>query len=86
MGSQAQVIGQNAGFHILLKVKRGGYQNDLIRKARERGVRIYPSRPYGMRQGNCPPDVVMVGYGQTPMEDIVDGVKLLREARFRYGT
>jgi len=82
LGSRVQIIGQNAGLHILLKVKRGGDQNDLIRKARERGVKIYPTMPYWMQQGNCPPDMVMVGYGQTPPQDIVEGVKLLREAWF----
>jgi GntR family transcriptional regulator/MocR family aminotransferase len=82
LGDRAAVLGHNAGLHVLLKVKRAGDQNDLIRKAREVGVKIYPTKPYWMQQGSCPPDVVMLGYGQISKEDIVEGLKLLKKAWF----
>ncbi|HVP30880.1 MAG TPA: PLP-dependent aminotransferase family protein [Myxococcota bacterium] len=80
LGSRAEVLGVDAGLHVLLRVPElSGRDVTRLREAcRERGVAVYPAAPYYAR----PPAraELLLGYGSLPERTIRDGVRRLREA------
>ena len=83
LGDRAEVIGANAGLHLMLRVPGAKSQEELVGQARRQGVRIYPTTPYWMDPGACPPDTVLLGYAQLDADDIDNAVLGLKNAWFR---
>ena len=81
-GSVVDVEGHTAGLHVMLKVKGAQGQVDLMYKAQERGVKIYPAARYWMSAENCPTDTVVIGYAQLEEQNIDNGIRLLKKAWF----
>ncbi|MDU1847094.1 MAG: PLP-dependent aminotransferase family protein [Niallia nealsonii] len=75
-----EVIGENAGLHIVLEVKTDWSEARLIEKALDFGVKVYPMSPYYF-QNNYPGNPkVIIGYGGLTELEIEAGVELLMKA------
>ena len=83
LGGRVEVIGPNAGLHIMLRVPGAKSQEELVRQARLQGVRVYPTTPYWLDPGACPPDTVILGYAKLSADDINNGVLGLKNAWFQ---
>lgn len=76
-----EVMGSGAGLHLLLHVRNGMTQNELVRAAREHDVGVYPTRDLWLRnRPEADEPVVFLGFSAIEEEDIEPAVKLLREA------
>ena len=73
------ISGENAGLHILLTAKRGMPERELVKKAAEKGVRVYGLSESMVEEA---PDsaTVLLGFGGLTEREIEEGTRLLREA------
>ena len=73
------ISGENAGLHLLLTSGRGVPEGELVRKAAQKGLRVY-----GMSENMVEdaPDsaTVLLGFGGLSEQKIREGVRLLRAA------
>lgn len=75
-----EVIGENAGLHIVLEVKRDLSEKRLVEKAMEFGVKVYPVSTYYFQNEYSGNPKVILGYGGLTETEIETGVELLKEA------
>lgn len=75
------VSGENAGVHLLLHFRDGRSEEELIRLASLKGVKVYGlSEYYVDRKKNREEAVILLGYANLSEEKIKDAVRLLKEA------
>lgn len=74
-----RVSGENAGLHLLLTARGGMGEGELVRRAAERGVRVYGLSESMVEEA---PDsrTVLLGFGGLGDKEIREGVALLAEA------
>ena len=77
------VRGENAGLHILLTSKNQAEEKLYIKRAEEKGVRVYGMSSYlieGKTSGEEYSNTVILGYANLTEDQIKTGVRLLEEA------
>ncbi|WP_166244135.1 PLP-dependent aminotransferase family protein [Paenibacillus turpanensis] len=79
LGGFAEVVGERAGLHILLKLKHGTEQL-RIQQAAELGVKIYGTAKYWIEQERMPDHHVLLGFGGLTAPQIQEGIRLLKQA------
>lgn len=79
MRNAFSVSGENAGLHLLLTAVNGMSEGELIRRAAERGVRVY-GLSESMVEEAPKSRTVLLGFGGLGTNEIREGVGLLREA------
>lgn len=82
MGNNVQIIGEDAGLHILLKVENGMKEEELIESARKAEVKICPTSIYCINKENVLPSTIFLGFGGIEQEDIAEGIRLLSKVWF----
>ena len=79
MRDSFEVSGENAGLHLVLTARNGMGEGELIRRAADRGVRVY-----GLSESmvEAAPDsrTVLLGFGGLGEAEIREGMALLHEA------
>lgn len=74
-----EILGRESGLYILLRVKKGYTEKQLIQKAAENGVKVYAaSRFFIKRKPKYP--LIQLGFGGNSEEEILMGIEILREA------
>ena len=79
-GETVRIHGQDAGLHLLLEFPGGGTEAELVEKAAERGVKVYPGSSLWIEGAPPPHATILLGYGTLPDDEIHEAVALLREA------
>lgn len=75
LGSQYEIIGDEAGLHIVLKLPNPLKEHDAIQLANENGIAIDPiSTSYQLQEID---NYVMIGYGAIPIEFIEEAIAIL---------
>ncbi|MFS0605571.1 PLP-dependent aminotransferase family protein [Peribacillus frigoritolerans] len=82
MGRHIEIIGQNAGLHLLVRIKNNMSTKDLVKKAQKLGVRVYDPSFYCLNEKEIEPSLVMIGFGGISEEKIDKGILLLQKAWF----
>lgn len=82
MGSQIEIGGKNAGLFITVKIHGIWGEQELIQRAAERGVRVYPLSEHWARKNLYDGKTVLLGYSSLDFAEIEEGVKRLRQAWF----
>lgn len=75
--------GEHAGLHMLLTSKKGLEEKELIRRAAERGIKVYGmSEAYILQETQPSPEshTVILGYGSLSAGQIKAGMEALKEA------
>ncbi|MCA9961485.1 MAG: PLP-dependent aminotransferase family protein [Anaerolineales bacterium] len=67
-----------AGLHVMLYLDEDCDEADVVRRAAEQGVRVYPGTPYHVQQP-APPSILL-GFSGLSEADIEEGVRRLAEA------
>lgn len=80
MGNRVDILGSDAGLHILLGDKQGRDEKTLIELARANNVRVYDTKRYWMGEPHLDRDYVLVGFSQIAEDDIPEGVHRLTQA------
>ena len=82
MGDLVTVIENGAGLHLLVDVKDGRSQAELIAAAREVGVRVYGTDRYWATEEHPLNSCILIGFSAIDEQDIVPGVEALARAWF----
>ncbi len=72
-----RISGEHAGVHLLLHVQNGMQEEELIRRAQSRGVRVYGLSEYYVEPQPEAPATILLGYANMSEEKIVEAVKIL---------
>lgn len=78
-GNRLKIHGNNAGLHLLLEFTMGETEKWLIEKAKNYGVRVYPTEPFWLKKEACPGNIILLGFSMLSEEDIVAGITLLKK-------
>ena len=78
-GPLFRISGEHAGVHLLLHVLNGMTEEELIRRAEKRGVRVYGLSEYDVEPRPDAPATILLGYANMSEEKIVEAVKILEE-------
>ena len=82
MGDKVIIHGVNSGTHIILEFTGGQEQKWLIERAKEFGVKVYPTTPFWHEQDNCKKNTLLIGFSSINKQSIPEGIALLNEAWF----
>ncbi|EDX55596.1 transcriptional regulator, GntR family [Bacillus cereus W] len=76
-----EIIGEDSGLHILLKVHNGMREEELIKEAAKYSIKIYPVSTY-YKEDTAPENVVLLGFAILSEEEIAKAIQLLHKAWF----
>lgn len=80
-GDRVEIIGENAGMHLLLKFSGSLTEEELIARAARAGIKVYGlSEYYIVPLGDMPKNTVVLGYADFCMSQIVDAIAMLKNA------
>jgi GntR family transcriptional regulator/MocR family aminotransferase len=80
MGGMVIIHGKNAGLHILLESTQGLTEREMIDKAKECGVLVYPVSTFWSDINRYTDNMVLLGFGNLSEADIIEGIKQLAQA------
>lgn len=80
LGDQVTIHGKNAGIHLLVAANNGLTESELIQRAMGQGVLVYPVSLFWSDVNRYPGNMVLLGFGNMPENDIAEGVKRLAAA------
>lgn len=76
-----EIIGENAGLHLLFRVNSALTENNLISRAQQVGVKLYGLSAYYIESEKTIPDsTVILGYSHFDLQEIEDAIGLLGNA------
>ncbi|NRD80115.1 PLP-dependent aminotransferase family protein [Bacillus sp. BRMEA1] len=78
--NHVSVIGENSGLHIVLDVRNGMDEAELIKTAMNAGVKVYPLSIYYHDPEAKLGSKILIGFGGLSEREIVKGIRLLKEA------
>ncbi|HNX15481.1 MAG TPA: PLP-dependent aminotransferase family protein [Oscillospiraceae bacterium] len=62
LGNQAEILEENAGLHFILKLKTALSDEEIVRRAKENGIKISCLSQYCFRQDHAAPGMVIINY------------------------
>lgn len=77
LGKYVEIIGEKSGLHLVLKVKNGMTEKELVRSAMNVGVKVYPLTTYFANPFEVQESQVLLGFGGLSETEIEEGVRLL---------
>ncbi|MBS4211210.1 MocR-like pyridoxine biosynthesis transcription factor PdxR [Neobacillus rhizophilus] len=80
MGEWVKVIGEKSGLHIVLDVRNGMMEEELVRRAMAAGVKVYPLSVYYAELAGGVDSKVLLGYGGLSENQIQEGIRVLADA------
>ncbi|MGG7177500.1 PLP-dependent aminotransferase family protein [Clostridium paraputrificum] len=75
-----KVIGKNAGLHILIEVKNGMTEEELVQAALNYNIKVHPYSYYLLNSKLYEYPRILLGFGFLSLDDITEAVKILRIA------
>lgn len=82
MGDMIQISGENAGLHLLLNVNNKMSEDELIKSAKEQGVKVYGLSDNFIEGANADRQAIILGFAQINKNLIAEGINLLKKAWF----
>ncbi len=82
LGESVKIVGSDSGLHLLLEVHSNDTEQQLIDKAAENGVKVYPTHLYWSDPRKVHQKLIMIGFGNIENEKINKGILKLQEAWF----
>ena len=74
-----RISGEHAGVHLLLAFEGDVREEELIRRAKERGVRVYGLSDYRLCKSAADRPTVLLGYANLSEGQIKDAVSILTQ-------
>lgn len=74
-----RVFGEHAGVHLLLAFENGKTEEELILRAKERGIKVYGLSDYRILKDPAARPTVLLGYANLTEEQIKDAAGILAE-------
>lgn len=71
------IIGEYSGFHIVLVVNNGMSECELIQKAAEENIKVYPISTYSLKKSTENPPKIILGFAGIREDELEDAIHLL---------
>ena len=82
MGDKVDVLECGTGLHLLVRVRDGRSQDELVAAAAAADVAVYPTKKYWADPARATKGVVLVGFSSIAEADIRPGIAALARAWF----
>ena len=82
MGGKVDVLECGTGLHLLVRVRDGRSQDELVAAAAAADVAVYPTKKYWANPACATEGVVLVGFSSIAEADIRPGIAALARAWF----
>ncbi len=82
MGNDVEMLENGTGLHLLVRVRDGRPQDELVRQAAEADVAVYPTKKYWTDPARHVSSTVLVGFSSIAEDDIEPGIRALAAAWF----
>lgn len=82
MGDRVRILGMNAGLHIILEFNCGLKEGELLKRAENHGIKIYPVSQFWMNEERYTDNMILLGFSGMSEDDIREGVIILNNAWF----
>ncbi len=82
MGDKVDVLECGTGLHLLVRVRDGRSQDELVAAAAAADVAVYPTKKYWANPARATGGVVLVGFSSIAEADIRPGIAALARAWF----
>jgi len=79
-GHHAEIIGSGSGLHLLIRMRTGLNEQELVHNAKLAGVHVYPTSVYALSPELASPSTVLLGFGGLKEADITAGIARLSTA------
>lgn len=74
---KVEVIGEHSGLHMLLAVKNGMNEKELVQKALDASVKIHPLSNYTLEKKDEYPPKILLGFAGVPEKELELAIQLL---------
>ena len=74
-----KISGEHAGVHLLLTFENGMTEEELIRRAYEKDIRVYGLSDYCIKEEHSTRPTILLGYANLSEEDIRTAVEILNQ-------
>jgi len=82
MKDNIELMENGAGLHVLVRVKDGRSQEQLVRLAEEQGVGVYGTSQYWISDNPVWENPILIGFSSIKKEAIEPGIRMLAKAWF----
>ncbi len=73
-----EIMGENAGAHMLVRIKNGMTEEKLLQKAAQAGIKVYSLSNCYIGEHNAGIPVIMLGYAKLNPETMEEGLRILK--------
>ena len=73
-----EISGENAGAHMLVQIRNGMTEKELVEKAADAGIKVYPLRDCFIEVNKDETPVIMLGYAKLNAATMESGLKILK--------
>lgn len=73
------VIGEHSGLHIVLEIRNGMNEQQLVQKAAQANIKIYPMSAYTLDKKTEGPSQIILGFAGIPEEELETAIATLLE-------
>lgn len=80
VGNLVEILGADAGLHLVLKVNNGMSEEKLILSALEKGVKVYGISKYYIRNDGNIESKVILGFASMTEQELIKAAGILKEA------
>lgn len=80
INKEIKIHSNGTGQYFLLEIPDQAKQQQLIERALEQGVRVYPTMQFWQEKAACPPNMLFLGFSKIDIKDIPDCVERLKKA------
>lgn len=77
LGNHIQLYGKNGGYHFVLQIHTSQSEETMVQVMTDSGIDLIPVKPYYADPENCPPHMVLMGYGSIPLDVLPDYLEAL---------
>ena len=74
---EIQVIGEQSGLHIVLVIKNGMNEEELVKRAKKSKIKIYPLSYYSLENLDENPPMIILGFAGIPESELEKAIHLL---------
>lgn len=80
MGNLVEILGADAGLHMVLKVNNGMSEEELILSALKKGVKVYGISKYYIKNCGNIESKVILGFASMTEQELIKAAEILKEA------
>ncbi len=74
-----EILGENAGAHMLVRIKNNMTEEDLVQKAALKGIKVYSLKNCYIGGKNTDTPIIMLGYAKLNLTTMEEGLRRLKQ-------